>query len=562
MKWEGFLVPLALVWLAGANGVFLRPWAAVTTAGVLGFLAWRRLTRGVRVGSPWLCLAGLCAWVGVSALLQPVEWTRAAQLAAMGVAALMLALVAAHPAGRAGLRGGVVVAGVGAAVWLVVERLAVPGRPAGPFANPNLAASLSVLALALLGFHRARWSGGLVPVLLAGVAASASRAALVAVLVLAVAWLVLAAGARGRYLAGVLILGGIAVLAWRFAHDQDPLRFERWRIWQVAWNTAWAYFPWGAGPGGFGEAVLPHNFPREGEFARFARVPDLAENDGLQLAASLGLLGLALGIGLVASTLHQWWAKGWQALAPSAVILTTSAFHSQLLWPSLAFAAISAGRFSGRCRLKLPPLPALLVVWPLALWIAVALPWPDSGLGEVAGKAFGEVRATLIRAEGPEDLRRALVAAEGLVRRQPRSGEAWRLLGLVQLRVAQASGEGSSAGAAVKAFRQAQAANPKDVWGYLGEGEAWLALGQWERAQAAAGKALRVEPNCVRCWLVLADAQLAAGATEQARGALRQALLGQRRSRGYPFVSRYERALASTDPVLQERLMRVLGERP
>ncbi|MCX7895941.1 MAG: hypothetical protein N2447_08340, partial [Thermoanaerobaculum sp.] len=187
LKWDGFLVPLALVWLAGANGVFLRPWAAVTTAGVLGFLAWRRLTRGVRVGSPWLCLAGLCAWVGVSALLQPVEWTRAAQLAAMGVAALMLALVAAHPAGRAGLRVGVVLAGVGAAVWLVVERLAVPGRPAGPFGNPNLAASLSVLGLALLGFHRARWSAWLVPVLLAGVAASASRAALVAILVLAVA---------------------------------------------------------------------------------------------------------------------------------------------------------------------------------------------------------------------------------------------------------------------------------------------------------------------------------------------------------------------------------------
>jgi len=95
----------------------------------------------------------------------------------------------------------------------------------------------------------------------------------------------------------VAALIGIGI---RLAVDRDPLRYERVRIWTVGFRVAAAEFPLGCGPGAVMRmSQLPTNFPRDGEFARFARIPDLAESDFLAAAASLGLPGVALVAGLM-----------------------------------------------------------------------------------------------------------------------------------------------------------------------------------------------------------------------------------------------------------------------
>lgn len=559
---EALLVPLALLWVAGADGVFLRPWVAVTTAVVLGFLAWRRLLRGVRVGPSFFWLAGLCLWVLASGLIQPIAWDRAAQLSAIGIFAGILALMTAHPGGRRWMAVAVLVAGVLCALWLVAERLAVGGRPGGPFGNPNLAATVVLLAMTqavqLWGFRGWSWLG----LLLAGVVASASRAAMLSVMILFVFWL----GLRWRrpwraLLALGVVLAGLAFFS-RMAFDPDPLRFERVRIWKTALKTAWDFAPWGTGPGGFGDAVLPRNFPREGEFARFHRIPDLAESDLLQLVASLGFPGLLFSGGLAWSTWKAWAGRGRLALSPALALAVTGLFHSQLLWPVLAFFAVSAGRFSGGWRLRLAPGPAFLLLWPLFAWGALVLPWPHGVWIPSLQERLEKVREVLRQEASFEQLAEALVEATAIARELPRSGEALRAVALVQLRLARTTGEAGTARAAATTFRRAQETNPQDVWAFYGEAEARVTLGQWEVARGAAVRALALEPNCVPCWLTLAQTQLFLGMPEPAREAFRKALAAERRARGFPFVSAYERALASPDPLLKLRLAAALGERP
>ncbi|MGC8915464.1 MAG: tetratricopeptide repeat protein [Thermoanaerobaculum sp.] len=561
MTFRTLLMFLPLLWVAAASGVMVRPWVAAVTAGVLGLCAWRRLSRGVRLGPPVPWLAGLALWVLASGLTQPVPRERAAQLAAVALFALVLAVVAAHPYGQRWLACGVVAAGGLAAAWLLAERLTVGGRPGGPFENPNVAATLVVLALAHAWNMGRRLVWAVSPLFLAGVLASASRAAFLAVAALA-AFLVFFHSSRKVKLAMVLglLLAGFG-LSWRLLTDPDPLRFERLRIWKAAMATALAYAPWGTGPGGFGDAVLAYNFPREGEFARFHRIPDLAENDLLQLAASLGVPGLVLAGGLVGSLARALRRRRGAAWGPPLVLAVTGLFHSQLLWPVLAFSAVSAGRFSGRFRLKLAPGWAFLLCWPAVVWGALALPWPESGLGPSAEARMAEVRALL--GEGTtEGLARALVRASDIARQLPRSAEAWRLLANAQLRLAQATGDATAAETATVTFQKAQGLNPKSVWAHLGEAQAWAVLAQWDRARGAASRALRVEPRCVLCWLVLAQAQLSAGMPEEARVAFEKAQESLRKARGYPFVSSYERALATPDPVLLRRLAQALGVRP
>lgn len=558
---EALLVPLALLWVGAAEGVFVPPWVAAVTAAVLGALAWRRLVRGVRVGPGFFWLLGLGLWVLVSALGQPVPWDRAAQLGAVAVFAVLLAVVAAHPSGQRWLAAGVVAAGVLGGVWLVVEWVVVGGRPAGPFANPNLAASVALVASAHAVQARGWLPGVTVPVLAAGILAAQSRAALLAAAVLCGFWLLFRASPRQRAAVTGLAALAVAAFAWRLWSDPDPLRFQRVRIWQTALRVAWDFAPWGTGPGGFAEAAVARNFPREGEFARYHRVPDLAESDLLQLAASLGLPGLVLGGGL------GWWIfRGWgrrdPKRGPGLVLAVTGAFHSQLLWPVVAFLAVAAGRYSGRFRFRLSPTHAFVLLWPLVVWGSVVLPWPETVLGRSSQDRLAAVREVLVRERDPGALADALVEATAVARTDPRSGEVQRILGRVKVQLARATGDARAAEAAVASFRRAQAINPNDVWAFLGEAEAWTVLGQWERVRGAASRALQVEPHCVPCWLTLAQAQLFLGLPEQGREAYGKALAAQRMARGYPFVSAYERALAAADPVWQARLAKALREGP
>ncbi len=563
LKAEMALLPLASLWVVAAQGVSMPLAVAVLTAVVLGLLVIRRLSRGVQVGAPLFWLGALAAWVTAEALGQPVPWDHAAHLVACAWAAVGLALVSAHPSGQRWLRHAAVVAGGLSALWLLLERLGLGGRPGGPFLNPNLAAAPVALALALVLSQRRRaWHGPVVVLLLVGVWASASRAGALAVLAVA---LVLAWGRlKPRQLlgAGALALVAASFLAWRLATDRDPLRFERLRIWRAAWQVGWAYAPWGTGPGGLSSAVLAFNFPREGEFARFARIPDLAENDLLQAFASLGMPGLALAAGLAASLLGRGWRRGPRVLAPLVVVACFSAFHTQLPWPAGALLAVAAGSFSGRSRLRLSFPLALMLVTPMGVWVAGGLPWPAGWPGDRLGALQRSIQQALQAPDRAEQLASALVRAEELVRLAPRSGESYRTLALVQYHLARALRDGSLMEHAVGSFRHAHQLNSNDVWAFYGEGLAWLALGEAARGRAAFTRALQLEPNCVRCWLSLAQAQLFSGDTAAASQSWEKAHRVRRNARGQVFVSRYEAELAAWDPMLAERLRESLGVKP
>lgn len=563
MKPEAVLVPLALLWTAAPKGVTLHPGVAGLTALVLFGLALRRLLLGARVGTPlvWLCL--LVAWVGLEALFQPVPWGRSAHLFACGVGGLALALIAVHPTGRNWLRAATVMAGLLASFWLVVEKLVVGGRPAGPFLNPNLAGNLAALGLSLLFyrvFQRFQWVAG--PVLLAGVVASGSRAAAAAVLVFGIYAALAKKHSRRLGLVSLLTLGAALALGIRLLTDRDPLRFERLRIWRAAFQVARAYLPWGTGPGGFADAVLAFNFPRDGEFAHFARIPALAENDLLGAAATLGLPGLALALGLGLSLCFQARKDRIGDFAPLLVVGTVSIFHTQLAWPLGAFTAVSAGRFSGRFGLRLPPSLALSLVLPLAVLANLGLTWPRGVLGNRPQELLGSLDLVLRGKASHQELASALVKAENLVILAPRMSRAWQALGFVQLQLGQQLGDGRAVQAAVTSFRKARELNPNGVWAFYGEAVAWLTLGQVERGRLAVVQALQVEPNCVRCWLTLAQVRLFTGELAQARAALRKAEAASRRAKKLTFVSAYEEELARLEEPLACRLRQALGQAP
>jgi len=558
---EVLLLPLACLWVAAAEGVAMPAWVAALTAAVLGVLAFCRLVRGVRLGAPFFWLAGLSGWVAAGGLAQPVPWERAAYLFACSLAVLASALLSGSPRGRRWLGAAAVASGVLAAAWLVVERLALGGRPGGPTLNPNLAAGVAAFAFALLLAAR-RFPGRLLAaaVLLAGVLAAASRAASLAVLVAAG----VVAGRIRRWrlpllAAALLAAGG---LAWRLATDRDPLRFERLRIWGTAIQVALAYAPWGTGPGGFSDTVLAFNFPREGEFARLARIPSLAENDWLHLAATLGLPGLVFALGLAASLLRRACRKGARELPPLAVLLVMGAFHTYLLWPVGAMLAPAAGRFAGKTRLRLSRPLALLWVWPWAVFLAVALAWPRGALGDRPQELEAAIGQALRETPSREVLAQALVHAEELVRIAPRASRSWELVGLVAYNLGSSTGDAALVRKAVEAFQSAQRRNPKGVWAPLGEATAWLALGESAPARAAAARAVQLEPNCVRCWLTLAQAQLFQGELAAAKRSFLRARAAYRQARAVAFVSGYERELAAWDRALGTRLAQALGVGP
>ncbi|OFV81299.1 MAG: hypothetical protein A2Y78_13735 [Acidobacteria bacterium RBG_13_68_16] len=568
LKWLPVLVvPVALAWVLAPGWAAPAPWVVAVTVVVVSGLCLARGGCAVRNGPPaWL--AGLLVWAAVDAALRPVATTDAARLLAAGLVALGLAVVTGTPRGAAWGRVGAVAAGTSAAAWLIAERLLHAGRPPGPFGNPNLAATPALLALALAPFLPAPTvvRGGLVAVAAAGVVASGSRAAMVGAVVMAATWaLTRRGGRRMRLAAAILVVIAVAGLTVRFATDRDPLRYERVRIWAVALRVAAAEFPLGCGPGGYADAAMAHNFPRDGEFARFARLPDVAESDLLQLAASLGLPGVMLLAGLawsVARRLPKADARAWGVLAAA---LVTSAFNSQLMVPAVAWTlALAVGSVVPRVAMRRDRGSRWATVAAVAAVTVVTgavLALPDFGAGEAPERLVDRADAVLRTRPSDGD---ALADAEAMTWRacgaRPRYGRGWRILGSIRLRRAALCGEADVAAAAAEAFARARAVNPLDVWGAVGEGQARRMLGDTRGAWQAFNAAVLLEPNCVPAWLEQAVLHLAEGELGPARGALRRAEAAQARARGVAFVSAYEVALASADPVTVEQLRAATGE--
>jgi hypothetical protein len=568
LKWlPALLVPVALAWVLVPGWTAPAPWVVAATVVVVSGLCLATRACTVREGPPaWL--AGLLAWAALDAALRPVAIGDAARLLATGVVALGLVVVTRNPRAAAWGRLGAVAAGIVAAAWLITERLLHGGRPPGPFGNPNLAATPALLALALAPFLPAPAvaRGALMAVAGAGVVASGSRAALVGAVALAAAWVVSRrVGRATRLAAAILVVIAVAGFGVRLATDRDPLRYERVRIWAVAVRVAAAEFPLGCGPGGYADAAMAHNFPRQGEFARFARLPDLAESDVLQLAATLGLPGVLLLAGLAWSVVHRLPKSDARAWGVLAAALVTSAFNSQLMVPAVAWTlALAVGsvlpRVVGR-RDRGSRWATVAAVAALAVVTGAVLALPDFGAGEPPECLVD--RADAVLRTRPSD-GSALADAEAMTWQacaaRPRYGRGWRILGGIRLRRASLCGEADVAAAAAEAFARGREVNALDVWGAVGEGQARRLLGDTRGAWQAFNAALLLEPNCVPAWLERAVLHLAEGELGPAREALRRAEAAQARARRAAFVSAYEVALAYADPVTLEQLRAATGE--
>ena len=567
VRWlPALLVPVVALWVVAAAGVGVTGRVAVITVALAALLVALGVWQGLPLDATHGWLAGLLAWAALVAAVRPVAHADAMWLLAVGAVALAFLAAAARPRVAAWAAIAVVLAGTLGAAWLVVERVLLGPRPPGPFGNPNPAASLAVLALALVPWLRAPRYLRLVAgsIAAAGIVSSGSRSALLAMAVIALAWV----GSRRLRLVALAIAGlAIAGISLRVATDRDPLRWERVRIWSTAIRTAIAELPCGAGPGGFADAAVAHNFPRVGEFAHFHRLPSLAESDLLQLAATLGIPGLVLGLGLTWRVVAVLLAAGSRGRAVAGALLVGAAFNSHLALPVMAWTtALAVAGARGRLRarpLRAPASAVMAAILLVAVPAALALAERDGGIARDAERVVSALEVELpVVMNDDNALARLEARAEEACKLRPRLGRAWRVLGVIQLRRADLRREDALVEAAVASYRRGRAVNPTDVWAAAGEARSLRRRGDLAGARRALLDAVRLEPNCAVAWQELGAVHLAAGELRSAREALARletALLGAGRA---TFVSSYERAMVAVDDGLVRRLREAVGLRP
>lgn len=568
LRWVGAACALlAAVWVGGADGVKLRPWAFAATAGALAAaLAVRARWGGLAADSPRAALGALVAWYAIRAVAAPAAPATAAALVATGAVAWGLAALVAGRRVRDWAAGAVAGVGASSGILLAVGRLVEGVRSDGLLGNPNLSATMALLGLASTPRVRlpavVRWALGTASAL--GVLASGSRAALLGLAAVAASWLL--AGSPRRWVrpaAAAALVCGLGALVARVAIDRDPLRWERVRIWGVALAVARAHLPWGTGPGGYADAAIARNFPHPDRPARYGLVPDLAESDLLQLAASGGVPGLAIAAWLALALGRRAAAAGPNAWGCLAAIGVTSAFHTQLPVPVVAWtatlavaAAVPTGR---RWRTRAGAAVLAAVAVPVATVAAVALARPPWWLGGSPENLVAAARS-LATAGPPSDprLADAEAAAAQAVALRPRWAEAWRVLGGVRAARASRRADAGLWAAACDAFARARTCNPLDALAAFEQGRAWRALGEADRARGALHAAVALEPNLVGAWLELGLLDLEQGRLAAARAALERALSARAARPAEP--SAYERALSSFDPTALTRLAGALPE--
>jgi tetratricopeptide (TPR) repeat protein len=561
------LVPVCLAWVGAARGIDPMPWVCVATVALAIALV-AVPTVGVRWSAPVVWLGALLAWASVDTVVRPVAVSEASVAVAIGIVALLLFAAAQAPRCAAWAKTALVLSGSVVAVWLLVERALRHVRPGGPFGNANPAATLVLLALALTPFLRVSMlvRGAVGVLATAAILVSGSRSAFLAVVGIGAAW-VLSRRRRSRTIvAAVLVVVAAAGLAHRLATDRDPLRFERVRIWGVALKTFAAELPLGAGPSGYADAALGHNFPRTGEFARYARLPDAAESDLLQAAATLGIPGIILALGLVAALAVRVVRRGPEGAGIAAALVITSAFSTQLFIPAVAWsAALALGAVmprTGTKRLALSrpiQLASSLMVGVTLAFVLATPSWYAAGDPELLVQRS---EAAAKRSNDDGTLADAEATAAQACALRPRFGRAWRLLGDLRLQRALLRGEPALVLAAHAAFAQAYRVNSLDAWAALGEAQSLHMSGDRGGALAALTVALRLEPNSVPGWLELATVRLEGGELAAARAALKRAQMAHAQAQALApgFVSDYERRLAWADPILLARLQEATRE--
>jgi len=557
---------LVLAWTAGARGIELAPWAAVLTVATVAWLMLGALRHGLRVGRVHLLGAGMVGWMVIAALLRPVAPASAAVVVATAGVAVVLLLVTASPLARDLAAAVVVAVGTISGLVLIVMRMGGEARPAGLFGNPNLSALVAFLGLTTAGIWRrapALVRGAAAVLALAGIFASGSRGVLLAVLVAAAVASLGRFPVRVRAALGVLAALALVGLGVRLVRDRDPLRWERVRIWQVGLATVRAELPWGSGPSGFEDAAAPHNFPRDGEFARWGRNVGVAESDPLQLVATLGLPGLLLLLGsgaALAGPVRRAGPGGWAMIGGVAVAtaVDTTLIAPVVVW-TLALAVSAALPLATH---RLPPrrdrcAALLMASASLVAGVALAVPaaWPGGSIDQALTRASSAL-------QGPgsdEALADGEFAALRLTQVRPRWGQAWRTLAALELRRGQERGDTALIAAAAEAYAAARRVNPQDAWAAFGEGRALRSLGRGAQARVALTLAVTLEPNLAPGWYELAVLALQEGRLDAARAALERLDMAVGAGPHVTAISDYERSLARVDETTVERLRAAVG---
>ncbi|MFQ5669629.1 MAG: O-antigen ligase family protein [Acidobacteriota bacterium] len=589
-----------LPWLEAGG----RPEAAVALDLVAHLLALGlvALWLAAPVGAPASGAAPLVPYVLIalfSAWQAPYAYAAGVVLFEMGTAlALALALrgVCSDPE-SAWLRGALqqawVMAALPAALLALFQVIARGGlRGAAGFVNPNhLGAYLACsLPLALVGWGHARQEGKRprrlraalrTAILAAGLLATGSRAALLAVLLAGLAVLLGAAARKSgrriparRLQAALALLFVFALLAagslvWRFARGPDPYRYDRLRIWPQALAMA-SEAPWvGVGPGQFAHKAPAYNFPRDDAPVRYGRVFRDPHSHLLLILAETGILGFtALGVGLwlAVGRERQRWREKFGEIDPIArasawalgILLLISLFDEPLAHPPLLLAAAVLAALAVAPAAAPAPRPAIARALALT-WIATiglggailpALAQQASlsarsanparrarGLERAARlnrwHAFypGEEAALLLdRAVRPLDIvsfARIRSLADRAIRLAPE--EAGFLLTRARLNrraCIELFRDASSCQASRRDYRRAEAAGPKDPRVHREAASFALLMGDRKEAEADLREAVALEPGYVRAWadlLALLEESRSPAGVEAVRQGLRQA---------------------------------------
>jgi O-antigen ligase/cytochrome c-type biogenesis protein CcmH/NrfG len=477
-------------------------------------------------------------------------------------------------------RAGLVTLAAGAAIvalGVVCEALGMGGiRVGGLLENPNVAASLLVVSLPLLGALGGRkgWLLGGAVIIALGLVLTGSRAGLLALLASAALFL-----PRGRTRFIGLLLGGLAVsvvLMWRFANQPDVLAWFRPAIWSAVLRL-WAAHPLlGVGPGGLVDAAGAERLLHADHIGQRQFLISYAESSPLALLVQTGLVGVLI-IGLAVCF---WWRRarsGRPMSNPFAATLAAMAvmgmFHDLLTvdivlwWWALSLGLLEAreqpvSSDSSRVAQWRPARVVVGLVFVfVVLWGVVQPAWarwlwrseaPDTALATRVLRAEPWFDAPLewrVRDLLKEEQWSWSTAAEAVslgrrsVRVHPGAATLWSVLGMTHARVVADFGPWpDSVDGGRAAFARAVELEPYVPWSWLEWARLERNLGHTATAVDLVTKALEAEPNTVRARLFLARLELDRGDHEAAREAYTSALqtLRYRKLNG---LSGYEREL-------------------
>lgn len=457
-------------------------------------------------------------------------------------------------------------------------------RPTGTFFNPNfLAGYLSVVWAVVLGYlcyvragqvRRENRRGlacsirlphlivsiAILAVLLLALVRTGSRGGMLAMLVATGVVLGLRFGRRGLGVLLLVLLPMAFLLPNPFRdrlkaeHVANPVSYARWQIWQSSVREMVEY-PLGIGLGLYQYEFPRHNFPVEGQIARYGKIAQTAHSEFLQMGVELGVAGLLVfcwGIAVVAreaaAALKQRltrWQRGLLVglVAATAGMLAHAAVDSNLHEPALAIVLtlcvgvlLSARRLVKR---GVEPMPALPIRFPAAGAVA--------GIVLIGGAAAIVIRMGLAwaafdagsQALAQRDFHKAIDRYQVAVTLDSGKALYHSSMGAAYFQVFERTGDGAAAQAAIEELQSAMDLNPLDgrLPGLIGH--VYAALSTTDLAQnspeeqrtlrlrsaaAAYERAVELEPFMPLYRLELGRLHLALGDRERAEAWVRGAV--------------------------------------